>query len=123
LRTPIRHQLFIDGKFVDAESGETIASLNPHDNSKIADVALAGKADVDKAVGRGEARLSRLERMAAADRGRILLRLADLIEVMPRTGPARIADTGTRCATRASSTCRARRRAFATSADGRQVSG
>ncbi len=50
LKTPIRHQLFIDGRFVDAESGETLATLNPHDNSTIADVALAGKADVDRAV-------------------------------------------------------------------------
>ena len=41
LRTPIRHQLFIDGRFVDAESGETLATLNPHDNSTIAEVALA----------------------------------------------------------------------------------
>ena len=43
LRTPIRHQLFIDGRFVDAESGETLATLNPHDNSTIAEVALAGR--------------------------------------------------------------------------------
>ena len=32
------------------ESGETLATLNPHDNSTIAEVALAGAADVDKAV-------------------------------------------------------------------------
>jgi betaine-aldehyde dehydrogenase len=50
LKTPIRHQLFIGGRFVDAESGETMATLNPHDNSPIAEVALAGKADIDKAV-------------------------------------------------------------------------
>ena len=36
LRTPIRHQLFIDGRFVDAEDGATLATLNPHDNSVIA---------------------------------------------------------------------------------------
>ncbi len=35
----IRHQLFIDGRFVDAESGETLATLNPHDNTPIVDVA------------------------------------------------------------------------------------
>jgi betaine-aldehyde dehydrogenase len=28
------------------------ATLNPHDNTTIADVALAGKVDVDKAVAR-----------------------------------------------------------------------
>ena len=54
LRTPIRHQLFIDGHFVDAESGETLATLNPHDNSTIAEVALAGRADIDKAVAAAE---------------------------------------------------------------------
>ena len=79
-RTPIRHQLFIDGRFVDAESGETLATLNPHDNSTIAEVALAGRADIDKAGAAAEKAFPAWSRMAAADRGRILLKLADLIE-------------------------------------------
>ena len=79
-RTPIRHQLFIDGRFVDAESGETQATLNPHDNSVIAEVAMAGHADVDKAVAAATKAFPAWSRMAAADRGRILLKLADLIE-------------------------------------------
>ncbi len=80
LRTPIRHQLFIDGRFVDAESGETQATLNPHDNSVIAEVAMAGHTDVDKAVAAATKAFPAWSRMAAADRGRILLKLADLIE-------------------------------------------
>ncbi|MDN8613251.1 aldehyde dehydrogenase family protein [Variovorax ginsengisoli] len=76
----MRHQLFIDGRFVDAESGETLATLNPHDNSTIAEVSLAGKADVDRAVAAAKRAFPAWSRMAAADRGRILLRLADLIE-------------------------------------------
>ncbi len=80
LRTPIRHQLFIDGRFVDAESGETLATLNPHDNSTIAEVALAGRADIDKAVAAAERAFPAWSRLAAADRGRILLRLAELVE-------------------------------------------
>ncbi|VTU29402.1 Aldehyde dehydrogenase PuuC [Variovorax sp. SRS16] len=80
LRTPIRHQLFIDGRFVDAESGETLATLNPHDNATLADVALAGKADVDRAVAAAQRAFPAWSRMAAADRGRILLKLADLID-------------------------------------------
>ncbi|WP_137894635.1 aldehyde dehydrogenase family protein [Ramlibacter sp. 2FC] len=80
LRTPVRHQLFIDGQFVDAESGETLATLNPHDNSVITEVAMAGRADVDKAVAAAEKALPAWSRMAAMDRGRILLKLADLIE-------------------------------------------
>jgi betaine-aldehyde dehydrogenase len=80
LRTPIRHQLFIDGRFVDALSGQTLPTLNPHDNSPIADVAMAGAEDVDRAVAVAQRALPAWSRMAAADRGRILLRLADLIE-------------------------------------------
>jgi betaine-aldehyde dehydrogenase len=80
LRTPIRHQLFIGGRFVDADSGETQATLNPHDNSAIVDVAMAGKADIDKAVAAATRAHPAWARMAAADRGRILLKLADLIE-------------------------------------------
>jgi betaine-aldehyde dehydrogenase len=76
----IRRQLFIGGRFVDAESGETLPTLNPHDNSTIADVAMAGRADVDKAVDAAERAFPAWSRLAAADRGRILLRLADLIE-------------------------------------------
>jgi acyl-CoA reductase-like NAD-dependent aldehyde dehydrogenase len=80
LRTPIRHQLFIGGEFVDALSGETLATLNPHDNTPIVEVALAGAADVDRAVEAATKALPVWRRLAAADRGRVLLKLADLIE-------------------------------------------
>lgn len=80
LRTPIRHQLFINGQFVDALDGQTLATLNPHDNSVIAEVAMAGRADIDRAVQAAQRAFPAWSRMAAADRGRILLRLADLIE-------------------------------------------
>jgi acyl-CoA reductase-like NAD-dependent aldehyde dehydrogenase len=77
---PIRHQLFIDGEFVNAASGETRPTLNPHDNSVIAEVAMAGKPDVDAAVTAAHQAFGSWSRWAAADRGRVLLRLADLIE-------------------------------------------
>lgn len=80
LKTPIRHQLFIGGRFVDAADGQTLATLNPHDNSPIADVALAGAEDVERAVAAAERAFPAWSRLAAADRGRILLKLADLIE-------------------------------------------
>ena len=80
LQGAIHTQLFIDGKFVDAESGETMATLNPHDNSEIAQIALAGKADIDKAIHAAQRAYPKWSRMAAMDRGRILLKLADLIE-------------------------------------------
>src|SRR5437867_3410077 len=80
LAQPIRHQLFIGGRFVDAASGETLPTLNPHDNSTIADVAMAGREDIDRAVAAAERAFPAWSRMAAADRGRILLKLADLVE-------------------------------------------
>jgi len=80
ISSPIRHQLYIGGKFVDAMSGETLTTFNPHDNSPIVNVALAGKADVDKAVSAAQAAFPAWSRMSASDRGRILLRLADKIE-------------------------------------------
>ena len=80
LQGAIHTQLFIDGKFVDAESGETMATLNPHDNSEIAQIAMAGHADVDKAIHAAQRAYPKWSRMSAMDRGRILLKLADLIE-------------------------------------------
>jgi len=80
IRNDIRHQLFINGRFVDAADGQTLASVNPHDNSPIVEVAMAGHADVDRAVAAAQAALPRWSRLSPADRGRILLKLADLIE-------------------------------------------
>ncbi|CAG9249783.1 aldehyde dehydrogenase family protein [Paraburkholderia caribensis] len=73
-------QLFIDGRFVPSLSGETLATLNPHDNSVIADVAMANHADVDRAVAAAKAAFPKWSNMAGADRGRLLLKLADAIE-------------------------------------------
>ncbi|AUT61992.1 aldehyde dehydrogenase family protein [Paraburkholderia terrae] len=73
-------QLFIDGRFVPSLSGETLATLNPHDNSVIADVAMANRADVDRAVAAAKAAFPKWSNMAGAERGRLLLKLADAIE-------------------------------------------
>ena len=73
-------RLFIGGKFVPAQDGATFPTLNPHDGSVLAEVAEGKAADVDRAVAAAAAAFPQWSRMAAADRGRILLRLADLIE-------------------------------------------
>ncbi|MFL6661932.1 MAG: aldehyde dehydrogenase family protein [Rhizobacter sp.] len=76
----MRRQLFIGGRFVDAADGQTLATLNPHDNTPIAEVAMAGREDIDRAVAAAQKALPAWRRMAAADRGRILLDLAERIE-------------------------------------------
>jgi len=76
----MQNKLFIGGAFVDAEDGATIEVLNPHDNSKLTDIAEAKAADVDKAVAAAKEAFPKWSSMAAAERGRLLLKLADRIE-------------------------------------------
>ena len=76
----IQQRLYIGGRFVPAEDGATMPSLNPHDNTPLADVSMAGKADIDKAVEAAHAAFPKWSRTAAAERGRLLLKLADKIE-------------------------------------------
>jgi betaine-aldehyde dehydrogenase len=73
-------KLFIGGAFVDAVEGGTIPVLNPHDGGTICEIAEARAADVDRAVDTARAAFPAWSRMAAADRGRLLLKLADRIE-------------------------------------------
>jgi len=81
-RADVRHRdrLFIDGEFVDAADGATFETLDPHDGSVIASVARAAEADVDLAVAAATAAFPAWARLQASQRGRLLLRLADLIE-------------------------------------------
>ena len=78
-RSP-RHQLFIDGAFVDAADGKTIDVLSPHDNSLITRIAQAGTVDVDRAVDAAKRAFPAWSNTAPSERGRLLLRLADRIE-------------------------------------------
>jgi betaine-aldehyde dehydrogenase len=79
--TPRRYQLFIDGQFVDAESGKTFKSPNPATGETFAEVAEADKADVDKAVAAARKAMSgKWSKMSARDRGRLLYKLSQLIE-------------------------------------------
>lgn len=77
---PILTKLFIDGRFVDALAGGTIDVYNPHDGSVITSIAAAESADVDLAVAAATRAFPAWSRMAAAERGRLLLKLADKIE-------------------------------------------
>ena len=76
----IENRLFIGGEFVDAQAGGRIEVLNPHDNSLLAEVSEAREADIDRAVMAARNAFPAWSRMAAAERGRLLLKLADAIE-------------------------------------------
>ena len=76
----MRDKLFIGGEFVDGVEQATFEVLNPHDLSRLAEVAEAREADVDRAVDAAAAAFPAWSRTPASERGRLLLRLADAIE-------------------------------------------
>jgi acyl-CoA reductase-like NAD-dependent aldehyde dehydrogenase len=72
--------LYINGTFVDALDGATMDVVNPHDGSLLAVVAEGGEADIDRAVSAATEAFPGWSSLAAADRGKLLLRLASLLE-------------------------------------------
>ncbi|HKC62339.1 MAG TPA: aldehyde dehydrogenase family protein, partial [Pyrinomonadaceae bacterium] len=79
--TPRKYQLFIDGQWVDAESGKTFETPNPSTGQTLAEVAEADKADIDKAVAAARRAFEgKWSKMSARDRGKLLYKLAQLIE-------------------------------------------
>src|SRR5258708_38282069 len=78
----MQNQLFINGEFISAQSGETFATINPATEEKLADVASAGLADVDAAVRAARAQMepgSDWQKMKPRDRGKILWKIADML--------------------------------------------
>ena len=75
-------KLLIDGKRVDAESGETFAVVDPANNKELCRAPKGGKADIDRAVhaARKAFDTGPWRKLTASERGKILWKLADLIE-------------------------------------------
>ena len=77
-----QYRLLIDGRHVAAASGRSFESIDPATERPIAAVAEADAADVDTAVAAARRALSGpWGQMRAADRGRVLHKLANLIEL------------------------------------------
>src|SRR5215475_14581844 len=75
-------KLLINGKWIDSASGKTFPTINPATGELITHVAESDAPDVDKAVhaARHAFEKGAWSKMAASQRGRLLNRLADLIE-------------------------------------------
>jgi aldehyde dehydrogenase (NAD+) len=74
-------KLLINNRWVPSESGKTFATINPSTGEEICQVAEADAADVDKAVKAARGAFEGpWRKMRASERGRLLYRLADLIE-------------------------------------------
>jgi len=82
-RVPITAtKLLIDNRFVEAASGKTFPTINPATGEEICHVAEADTEDVNRAVRAARTAFEHgpWRRMAAAERGKLLNKLADLIE-------------------------------------------
>jgi len=75
-------ECFIDGQWTPAQSGKTFETIHPATEEPIAQVAEGDQADVELAVraARKAFESGSWSRMDARDRGRLMLKLADLIE-------------------------------------------
>jgi phenylacetaldehyde dehydrogenase len=74
--------MLIDGQWVAAASGETFETYNPADGSVLAHIAAGDREDVDRAVRAARRAFEEgpWSRMPATERGKLLWRLAELID-------------------------------------------
>ncbi len=81
VKAPVRKML-IGGKWVEAASGKTFATVNPADDSELARVAEGDAEDVDRAAKAARKAFDdgKWARMAPGERERLLLTVAELIE-------------------------------------------
>lgn len=80
-----QYSLFINGKFTAPAQGKYFDTINPATEKKIASIANAGAADVDKAVKAARAAHTGVwSKMPAAERGKYLYRIARILQEKAR---------------------------------------
>jgi aldehyde dehydrogenase (NAD+) len=75
-----RYDLFIDGKFVRPRSGKYFESINPGNEKKLAEIALAGPSDVDAAYRAAAKAFKGWSVLPGRERGKYLFRIARLLQ-------------------------------------------
>jgi aminomuconate-semialdehyde/2-hydroxymuconate-6-semialdehyde dehydrogenase len=91
----IRIKNFIDGQFVEPVGGKYIDNIEPATGKSYSQVADSAKEDVDLAVAAAEKAFVDWSKKPAAERSKILLRIADLIERdLEKLARAESIDTG-----------------------------
>ena len=75
-------QMYVNGKWTDSSSGETLDVINPATETVLSTIPAASAQDVDRAVAaaRGQFDGGEWSKMPGPQRGRLLYRLADLLE-------------------------------------------
>lgn len=74
-----RTQMFIDGRWVDADGGATLAVVNPADESTLAEVAYGGRAEAERAIDAAARAFPDWRARPVIERSKILKRAADLM--------------------------------------------
>src|SRR5512145_1666303 len=74
------YKMWIGGKWVDAQSGRTFATMNPSTGEELGRVPLAGKEDVDEAVKAANEALPGWAKKTQAERAKAILRFAALVK-------------------------------------------
>jgi phenylacetaldehyde dehydrogenase len=76
------HKMLINGKWVEALSGQTFATYNPATGEVLAHVAEGNHEDIDRAVkaARNAFETGRWSQLTPSERGRAIWKLADLLE-------------------------------------------
>jgi succinate-semialdehyde dehydrogenase/glutarate-semialdehyde dehydrogenase len=75
----LQTRMFIDGQWVDAEGGKTLAVVNPADESTIAEVAYGGRAEAERAIDAASKAMPDWKARSAYDRAKVLKKTAELM--------------------------------------------
>ena len=80
-----KYDLFINGEFTPAVDGKYFDTINPSNEKKIAKVAEAGKADIEKAVASAQKAYEKTwSKMHPKERGKYIYRIARLLQERAR---------------------------------------
>ncbi|MEX1004911.1 MAG: aldehyde dehydrogenase family protein [Acidimicrobiia bacterium] len=79
-----RYGLFIDGDFFKPASSQWFTSLDPSTEEPLAEVAVAGDKDIDRAVGAARKAFGGWSRISGAERAKFLFRIARLVQERSR---------------------------------------
>ncbi len=76
----LRRQAYVDGRWADADTGETFPVLNPATGETVAAVPRMGAAETRRAIEAAQRALPAWKAKTAKERARILRRLAELMD-------------------------------------------
>ena len=76
------YKLYINGEWIETETGKIVDDLNPADGSLFARVHTAGKKEVEAALAAADGAFAGWSSLLASQREKILLKAADNIEAL-----------------------------------------